>query len=68
MVWSTRSSTRFNLQVVLERIGHLGQLTRQDHLLLTSAILTDQHLSETERRDINRIFDAVQTGRLKVID
>lgn len=43
-------------------------MSRQDHLRLTSAILSDNEITEEERRQINRAFDYIQTGRLKLVD
>ena len=53
---------------LVDRALAAQQITRQDYLLLTSALLSASDLTEAERRDINRLFDTVQTGRLKLID
>jgi hypothetical protein len=52
---------------IVNRIIFSGKLSRQDHLLLTSQILGNSYISDGERRQINRIFDQVQTGQLKLI-
>lgn len=53
---------------IVERIISAGQINRQEHLQLTSAILSDYKITDAERREINRIFDYIQIGRLKLID
>lgn len=53
---------------MVDRILASRRLTRRDHLLLTSAILSDQKITDEERHQINRIFDYILIGRLKFID
>ncbi|WP_367161485.1 hypothetical protein [Fischerella sp.] len=43
-------------------------MSRQDHKLLTSNIHPNGYLNDAERRQINRILDYIQTGRLQLID
>ncbi|MGL5062873.1 MAG: hypothetical protein ACRC62_23095 [Microcoleus sp.] len=64
------SQNRSNLTIyqMVERIVASGKLTRREHLMLTSAILSDDKISEEERHQINRIFDYIQIGRLNFID
>jgi hypothetical protein len=52
---------------LVNRIIFSGRLSRQDHILLTSKILGNSYISDGERRQINRIFDRVQTGQLKLV-
>lgn len=53
---------------MVDKIVASEKLSRQDHSLLISTILADGEISEVERRQINRIFDLIQTGQLKLID
>ena len=53
---------------MVERIAASGKLSRRDHLLLTSTLLSDDKITEEERHQINRIFDHIQNGRLKFVD
>jgi hypothetical protein len=59
-----------NLQVrrLVEQIISAGEITRQEHLQLASALLANYKLSDEERRKINQAFDQVQTGQLKLVD
>ncbi len=43
-------------------------MTRQEHLNLTSILLAEQRLTDADRNKINRVFDYIQTGRLKLVD
>lgn len=53
---------------IIDRILVSGQIGRKQYMWLTFAILSDQNLGEEDRRQINHIFDYIQTGRLKLID
>lgn len=56
----------FNTQLI-DRIGETNQITRSEHLLLTTAMLSGKNITEEDRRQINRILDAIQSGRVKII-
>jgi len=53
---------------MIEQIFSAKQISRYDHLKLISAVLSDYDLTDEDRRQINRIFDYIQTGRLKIVD
>lgn len=55
-------------QNLVKQALQCGQITRQDHLRLTSAILADVAASPTERNQVNRVLDYIRTGRVKLID
>jgi len=56
------------IQKLVDKIIASGKMNRQDYSLLTSTIIADGEVSDIERRQINRIFDYIQTGRLKLVD
>ncbi|HEY9860400.1 MAG TPA: hypothetical protein V6D16_12895 [Candidatus Obscuribacterales bacterium] len=68
MVWTAQSKSSLSIKTITDRIIESGQLSRQEHLQLTSVILSDSKLSNQDRRQINLIFDYLQTGRLKLAD
>jgi hypothetical protein len=69
MVRLAQGKTRLRMiKPAVEQILEAGQMSRQDHLHLTSAILSDHQMTDDERRQINRVFDYVQIGRLKLVD
>lgn len=59
---------RSRVKRALEHILTSRQITRHQHLQLTSLLLSDRQISDEERLHINRILHDVQTGRLKLID
>jgi hypothetical protein len=67
---SRTSLNKSNLTIsqIVERIVSSGKLARREYLMLTSAILSDDKISEEERYQINRVFDYIQIGRLKFVD
>lgn len=52
----------------IDQIFAVGQLSRQDHLQLMSLLLSSHHLDVLERQRINQVFDAIQTGKLRIVD
>ncbi|BAT55857.1 unknown protein [Nostoc sp. NIES-3756] len=64
----TSPSTQIPLELVFERIFAIGRISRYDQQLLMSTLLSKEDLDEKERQQINRIFAALQTGLLKVVD
>ncbi len=56
------------IQQLVDRIISSGKMNRQDYSLLTSTVIADGEISDVERRQINRVFDYIQTGRLKLVD
>ena len=53
---------------IVERIISSGEISREDHNALTYTVLIDGEVSDSDRRQINRIFDYIQTGRLQLVD
>lgn len=43
-------------------------ISHQQYQTLTQMVLADGNIDEHERRQINRLFDAIQAGRIRVID
>jgi hypothetical protein len=68
MAWLTSNKSTFLIRPLIDSIIETGQMSRKDHIQLTSAILSDQRISEEDRRQINRVFDYIQIGRLKLVD
>jgi len=68
MLWTIQTRSKISILQMTDRIINSGQLSHIDYLRLTSAILSDKEINESERQQINRVFDYVQTGRLKFND
>jgi hypothetical protein len=68
MVSSVSEGGQFNLHAVLDQAMQNGVLTRRDHLALTAAMLSNPSLSSAERMLINRLFDFIRMGRVRIED
>lgn len=44
------------------------RITRQEYLQLISVVLSNRNMTGEDLHQINRIFDRVQLGRIKLID
>lgn len=60
--------SNLNIQQMVNQILAARQLSRQDYLYLTTAMLSDYNVTDEERRQLNNIFDNLQTGYLKFVD
>lgn len=56
------------IQSLVQRAVKLRQLSRQEHLKLTSAMLSDPDMASTDRFHINRLLDYVRVGKVNLID
>ncbi|NMF85861.1 hypothetical protein [Nodosilinea sp. P-1105] len=43
-------------------------ISQAQYRALSALVLADGVVDEQERRQINRLFDAIQTGRVKILD
>jgi acetamidase/formamidase len=62
------NQSKLAVKKIVDRILRSGKMSRQDHILLTSTVLAEGNVSEVNRRQLNRLFDHIQTGQLKLID
>jgi len=53
-------------EVVTQLIG-ARQMSYQEYHQLCAVILSDSQIDEDERIQINRLFDAIQAGQIKVV-
>ena len=68
MGWVTSNRPEFTIQSLIEQIVTSGQLSRCEHVKLTSTILADCKITDEDRRSISRVLDYVQIGRLRLVD
>lgn len=68
MAVTIQGSSIQSFKSIVDRILNSGQLSRQEHLQLVTIFLSDYKVTEEERSYINRIFDEIQTGRLKLFN
>jgi uncharacterized membrane protein YebE (DUF533 family) len=60
---STVNVTQFVDNLILSR-----QISGKEYNQLAAAILADGEIDEEERYQINRLFDAIQSGQVKIIN
>ncbi len=68
MVWLSEKQTKLSVQALVNQIIETGRMNRNEHFRLASVVLSDQKISDEERRQINRAFDYIQTGRVRLVD
>lgn len=68
MLWTLPTRSKISISQLTDRVINSGQLSHADYLKLMSAILSDKEITESERNQVNRVFDYVQTGRIKFND
>jgi uncharacterized membrane protein YebE (DUF533 family) len=52
----------------VEKLISSRRISYQQYHQLSAAILADGQIDEEERYQINRLFDAIQAGRVKIIN
>ncbi len=68
MAKTPSNSSNSEIQKLIDRVLESNQITRREHLQLTSAMLSTKSITEENHRQINRIFDQIQMGRLVVLE
>ncbi len=68
MVWVTEKRSNMPVQSLVEQIIADECLSRYEYLRLTSIILADYQLNDEDRRQISRVLDYVQIGRIRLVD
>ena len=68
MLWSEQHQPKVTINQMVNRIITSGQLNRQEHLQLTSSILSGKKITDEERSKINKIFDLIKIGQINLID
>lgn len=67
MLWSEQNKPKVTINQMVNRIMTSGQLNRQEHLQLTSSILSGKKITDEERSKINQIFDLIKMGKINLI-
>ncbi|MCL2938466.1 MAG: hypothetical protein MGU50_18905 [Trichodesmium sp. MAG_R02] len=68
MLWSEQHQPKVTINQMVNRIITSGKLNRQEHLQLTSSILSGKKITDKERSKINKIFDLIKIGQINLID
>jgi hypothetical protein len=64
----TDNSPQSDLETILERIFSNRRITRQDQYIMMSNLLHAEDLSDYNMKQINKVFDALKRGIIKVVD
>lgn len=62
-----KNTTELDVATLVSRMIAERTITYQQHQALTRLVLADGRIDESERRQINRLFDAIQTGLVKIV-
>ncbi|PSB27872.1 hypothetical protein [Stenomitos frigidus] len=57
-----------DIEQMVNRITACGRISRKDQQQFMSALLSQKTISPTEQELINRIFERLRAGRLRVVD
>ncbi|MDJ1173122.1 hypothetical protein [Roseofilum capinflatum] len=68
MKMSAASPSTANLEQVIERIFQTRQISRADQQRFMTALLSKDDLSLADQRQIDRVFEGLRQGRLRVVD
>jgi hypothetical protein len=68
MVRAAQKQFGLSTKRIVDHVLQSKELNRQEHLYLASALLGGERLNDEERRQVNRIFDQVQNGQIRIVD
>jgi hypothetical protein len=57
----------FTIHQMIERIVEINEITTQEHLQIANVLLSGKNITDEDRRQINRIFELIQSDRIKII-
>ena len=60
--------TGHQLSSLVDQFMATRNISQRQYRRLSQLVLADGSIDEQELREINRLFDAIQTGRIRVID
>ncbi len=63
-----QSQTKTSVAQLVEQLILTRRITCQQYHQLSSAILADGQIDEEERCLINRLFDAIQAGLVRIVN
>lgn len=65
---SQDNQTTLNVTQFVEKIIASRRISNRQYHQLSAAILADGEIDDEERYQINRLFDAIQSGQVKIIN
>jgi hypothetical protein len=66
----TRSETNLPIDVddLVEQIISSRRITKADQMRMMSALLSQNRISDREHRQIDRVFEGLRSGLIRVVD
>jgi hypothetical protein len=68
VVNSSLSNSLPNIEQMVQKITSSGRISRADQQQFMSALLSKKTLDSAEELLINRVFELLRAGRLRVVD
>lgn len=62
------NSAQFSIEQMVHKITSSGKISRADQKQFMSALLSQKTISAAEEAMINRVFELLRAGRLRVVD
>jgi len=62
------NSAQLSIEQMVHKITSSGRISRADQQQFMAALLSQKTISSTEQAMINRIFELLRAGRLRVVD
>lgn len=59
---------RPDIEQMVNQITACGKISRADQQQFMSALLSQKSINQTEQALINRVFELLRSGRLRVVD
>ncbi|MCT7984628.1 hypothetical protein NG796_15115 [Laspinema sp. A4] len=57
----------FTIHQMIEGILEINEITTQEHLQIANILLSGKNITDEDRKQINRIFELIQSDRIKII-
>ena len=61
-------SEKLPLDQIISQIFTTKQISRLDQQILMSALLTRNSISDKDQSEVNRVFDGIQRGLIRVVE
>ncbi len=62
-----QNKSNLSIAQLTHRILEVGQISRDEYVVLVSVLLSGHHLTAEDRHQINRVFDSIQFGRVEIV-
>ncbi len=67
MAKQRQTESKLDLDQLLDKIFIAGTVTRPEYMQLTTVILSEKLITNEDRKQINRVFDQIQSNHIKIV-